>query len=94
MKAGFMGISFFFILERKMLNAFFFSLADRIVETRVMAFFRDYRFRCDNSNTIGTLTGPKKKGGNLRQIKQFGYSFICRTYSVQIIPRASEYVSC
>lgn len=45
-----------------MLNAFFFSLADRIVETRVMAFFRDYRFRCDNSNTIGTLTGPKKKG--------------------------------
>lgn len=85
MKAGFMGISFFFILGRKMLNAFFFSLADRIVETRVMAFFRDYRFRCDNSNTIGTLTGPKKKGGNLRQIKQFGYSFICRTYSVQII---------
>lgn len=93
MKAGFMGISFF-ILGRKMLNAFFFSLANRIVETGVMAFLRDYRFRCDNSNTNGTLTGPKEKGGNLRQIKQFGYSFICRTYSVPFIPRASEYVSC
>lgn len=62
MKAGFMGISFF-ILGRKMLNAFFFSLANRIVETGVMAFLRDYRFRCDNSNTNGYFDGSQGKGG-------------------------------
>lgn len=49
-----------------MLNVFFFSLVDWIVEIRVMVFFRDYRFRCDNSNIIGILMGFKKKGGNLR----------------------------
>lgn len=66
MKVGFMGIFYFFIFGWKMLNVFFFSLVDWIVEIRVMVFFRDYRFRCDNSNIIGILMGFKKKGGNLR----------------------------